>query len=30
VEPLTPGMRFWAFITITDNATQQVTVVSPQ
>jgi hypothetical protein len=30
IEPLTPGMRYWAFVTITDNATQQVTVVTPQ
>jgi hypothetical protein len=30
IEPLTPGMRYWAFVTITDNMTQHVTVVSPQ
>lgn len=30
LEPLTPGMRYWAFVTITDNMTQEVTVVSPQ
>jgi hypothetical protein len=30
IEPLTPGMRFWAFVTITDNMTQHVTVVTPQ
>ena len=27
VEPLTPGLRFWAFITATDNATQHVTTI---
>lgn len=30
IEPLTPGMRFWAFVAITDNMTQQVTVVTPR
>jgi len=30
VEPLTPGMRFWAFVAITDNMTQHVTVVTPR
>jgi hypothetical protein len=30
IEPLTPGLAFWAFASITDNETQHVTVVSPQ
>jgi hypothetical protein len=30
IEPLTPGLRFWAFISITNNETQQVTLVTPQ
>jgi hypothetical protein len=29
VVPLTPGMRIWAFATVTNNDTQQVTVISP-
>ncbi len=29
VEPLTPGMRIWAFASATNNTTQQVTVISP-
>jgi len=29
VTPLAPGARFWAFITVTDNVTQQVTIVLP-
>ena len=29
VEPLTPGLRFWAFVTITDNATNDVQTVTP-
>ena len=29
VEPLTPGLRFWAFATITDNATNDVQTVTP-
>ncbi len=29
VEPLTPGMRIWAFVSATNNTTQQVTVISP-
>ena len=28
--PLTPGMRFWAFASITNNETQQVTTATPQ
>ncbi|HYO75188.1 MAG TPA: DUF11 domain-containing protein [Thermoanaerobaculia bacterium] len=30
IEPLTPGMRFWAFATVTNNATSHVTTVTPQ
>jgi hypothetical protein len=30
IEPLTPGLRFWAFISITNNETQHVTLVTPQ
>lgn len=29
VVPVTAGLRIWAFVTITNNDTQQVTVVSP-
>ncbi|MEA2163847.1 MAG: hypothetical protein QOK37_1974 [Thermoanaerobaculia bacterium] len=29
VVPLTPGMRIWAFASVTNNTTQQVTVISP-
>jgi hypothetical protein len=29
VVPLTPGMRIWAFATVTNNDTQEVTVISP-
>jgi hypothetical protein len=29
VVPVTPGMRIWAFATVTNNDTQQVTVISP-
>jgi hypothetical protein len=29
VVPATPGLRIWAFITVTNNDTQQVTVISP-
>lgn len=28
VEPATAGLRFWAFITVTDNETQRVTVIT--
>jgi hypothetical protein len=28
--PVTPGIRFWAFATITNNETQLITTVSPQ
>jgi hypothetical protein len=30
IEPLTPGSRFWAFASITNNETQIVTLVTPQ
>ncbi len=30
VQPGLEGMRLWAFLTITNNVTQQVTIVSPQ
>lgn len=30
VTPLTPGSRFWAFVSVTNNATQHVTIVTPQ
>jgi hypothetical protein len=29
VEPLTPGSLFWAFVSITNNDTQQITIVTP-
>lgn len=28
--PLTPGARFWAFISLTNNETQHVTLITPQ
>lgn len=30
ITPLTPGIRFWGFIAITNNETQHVTLVTPQ
>ncbi len=30
LRPITAGMRIWGFVSITNNDTQQVTVVSPQ
>lgn len=30
VEPLTAGSRYWAFVAITNNDTQRVTLVTPQ
>jgi hypothetical protein len=30
IDPVTPGLRFWAFVSATNNETQHVTVVSPQ
>jgi hypothetical protein len=29
VEPLTPGSRFWTFISVTNNDTQRVTLITP-
>jgi hypothetical protein len=29
VIPITPGMRIWAFVSATNNVTQQMTVISP-
>lgn len=29
VQPLTAGSRFWAFVSVTNNDTQQVTLVTP-
>ena len=29
VKPVTPGLRIWAFVSITNNTTQQVTLVTP-
>ena len=29
VRPLTPNLRFWAFISVTHNETQHLTVISP-
>lgn len=30
IEPLTAGSRYWAFVAVTNNVTQQVTTVTPQ
>lgn len=30
ITPLTPGLRYWAFVSITNNETQHVTTVTPQ
>ena len=29
IEPPTPGARFWAFVSVTNNETQQVTTITP-
>jgi len=29
IEPLTPGARVWAFVSATNNDTQQITVIAP-
>ena len=29
IEPLTPGLRYWAFVSITNNATQSITTITP-
>jgi hypothetical protein len=30
IQPLTPGSRYWAFVSLTNNDTQLVTLVTPQ
>ena len=30
VEPLTSGSAFWAYVSVTNNDSQQVTLVTPQ
>jgi hypothetical protein len=30
IEPLTPGSLFWAFISVTNNVTQEFTLITPQ
>jgi hypothetical protein len=30
IVPVTPGLRIWAFVSVTNNETQEVTIVSPQ
>ena len=30
IVPLTPGLRYWAFVSVTNNETQHVTTVTPQ
>lgn len=30
IEPVTPGLRLWAFVTVIHNETQHATVVTPQ
>ncbi|HEX6097621.1 MAG TPA: hypothetical protein VF432_14935 [Thermoanaerobaculia bacterium] len=30
IVPLTPGMRAWGLVSLTNNETQQVTIISPQ
>lgn len=30
IEPVTPGLRYWAFVTVTNNATSHVTTITPQ
>ena len=29
VEPVTPGLRFWAFVSVTDNESQHVLLITP-
>lgn len=29
IEPLSPGVRFWAFVSVTNNETQRVTLITP-
>jgi hypothetical protein len=30
IAPLDEGMKFWAFVSVTNNATQHITVITPQ
>lgn len=30
LDPLTPAMKYWSFVTVTDNKTQHVTTITPQ
>lgn len=30
IEPIDPGLRFWAFVSVTNNETQHVTTITPQ
>jgi hypothetical protein len=29
IEPVTPGLRLWAFVTVVNNETQHATVITP-
>jgi IPT/TIG domain-containing protein len=29
IEPLSPGLRFWAFVSVTNNETQHITTITP-
>lgn len=29
ITPVTPGLRFWAFVSVTNNTTQEVTIITP-
>lgn len=29
VVPITPGLRIWAMLSVTNNETQQVTLITP-
>lgn len=30
IDPVTPNMRFWAFVSVTNNETQHITLITPQ
>lgn len=30
IEPITPSLRFWAFVSVTNNTTQEITTILPQ
>ena len=30
IEPVSPGLRYWSFISVTNNATQRVSTITPQ